>query len=132
MQEKYIELQLLKHQIATYVEQKQAIDERESELNSTIEALKKLSTIKTGEEMWSSIGSATFVRSDIKDIEKVLVAVGAGVVAKESVPRAIEILQSRLDDLNSMGSQIVEQANALLAHITKLEPEVEKLAGQSE
>lgn len=130
LQEKYIELQMLKQQIAAYVEQKQALDERENELNMTIDALKKIPGIGRGNEMWSSIGSGAFVRSDIKDIEKVLVAVGAGVVAKETMPRAIEILESRLAELRSVSQQIVEQANALVERISELEPQMERLAGQ--
>lgn len=131
LQEKYLELQILKQQISSFVEQKQAIDERENELSITIDALKKLGSIKKGEEMWSSIGSGAFVRSDIKDIEKVLVAVGAGVVMKESVSKAVEILESRFEELNKVGSEIVQQANVMLERINRLEPEVQKLAEES-
>lgn len=128
LQEKYIEMQILKQQISTFVEQKQAIDEKENEMNTTVEALKKLSSVKSGEEMWSSIGSGTFLRSDIKDTEKVLVAIGAGVVTKETVPRAIEVLESRLADLENLSNEIVRQANVIVERISQLEPEIEKLA----
>lgn len=128
LQEKYIELQMLKQQVSTFVEQKQAIDEREHELNVTLDALRKLGSIKTGEEMWSSIGSGAFVRSDIKDIDKVLVAIGAGVVIKEHVPKAVEIIESRLNDINTVSQEIVKQANAMVDKINKLEPEVQRLA----
>ena len=130
MQEKYIELQILKQQISSYVEQKQAIDEKEGEMNATIEALKSLPAVKKGEEIWSSLGSGTFVRSDIKDVEKVLVAVGAGVVAKETLPRAIEILELRVKEFSEISQGIVSQANSLVERINKLEPELEKLAEQ--
>ncbi len=128
LQEKYIELQFLKQQINSFVEQKQAVDEKENELNATIEALKALPNVKKGEEMWSPLGSGSFVRSDIKDTEKVLVAIGAGVVTKEPLPKAIEILESRAKELNEIGQQIVGQANALLERINTLEPELERLA----
>ena len=111
LQHKYIELQIMKQRISQYVEQKQALDEKEAEMNNTIEALRNIDTVKQGEEMWSSLGSGTFVRSDIKDTKKVLVAVGAGIVTKETVPRAIEILESRVKDVDAIGMQIVEQAN---------------------
>jgi len=132
LQHKYIELQILKQQISQYVEQKQALDEKQGEMNATIEALRKIDTIKEGDEMWSSLGSSTFVRSDIKDTKKVLVAVGAGVVTKKPVERAIEILESRVKDLDALSTQIVEQANALLERINELEPQVQKLMEQME
>ncbi len=127
LQHKYIELQILKQQITHYVEQKQALDEKEAEMTATMEALRNLDTIKQGDEMWSSLGSSTFVRSDIKDTKKVLVAVGAGVVAKETVGRAMEILEARIKDTNAVGMQIVGQANHLLERINELEPQVQKL-----
>ena len=132
LQHKYIELQILKQQISQYVEQKQALDEKQGEMNATIEALRKIDTIKEGDEMWSSLGSSTFVRSDIKDTKKVLVAVGAGVVTKKPVERAIEILESRVKDRDALSTQIVEQANALRERINALEPQVQKLMKQME
>ncbi|MBI4174657.1 MAG: prefoldin subunit alpha, partial [Candidatus Aenigmarchaeota archaeon] len=113
-----------------YVEQKQALDEKENEISTTIEALKALPKIKRGEEMWSNLGSGTFVRSDIKDTEKVLVAIGAGVVSKEPLARAIEILESRVKEINEASEQIIMQANAMVERINHLEPELEKFASE--
>ena len=132
LQEKYMELQILKQQINSYVEQKQAVDEKVGELSSTIDALKSLPAVKKGEEMWSSLGSGTFVRSDIKDVEKVLVAIGAGIVTKETLPKAIEILESRAKELNNISEEIVKQANSLVERINELEPQFEKLAEEQQ
>src|SRR3989338_2216519 len=128
LQEKYLELQVLKQQISNYVEQKQAVDEKIAELNASIAALKALPNVKKGEEMWSSLGSGTFVRSDIKDVEKVLVAIGAGVVTKETLPKAIEILESRAKELSDINDEIIRQANTMVERINQLEPEVSDLS----
>ncbi|KHO48358.1 MAG: prefoldin alpha subunit [archaeon GW2011_AR5] len=130
LQEKYLELQVLKQQISNYVEQKQAVDAKINELNASIEALKALPNVKKGEEMWSSLGSGTFVRSDIKDVEKVLVAIGAGVVTKETLPKAIEILESRVKEFSDINDEIIRQANTMVERINQLEPEVEEFAEQ--
>ena len=130
LQEKYLELQVLKQQISNYVEQKQAVDAKINELNASIEALKALPNVKKGEEMWSSLGSDTFVRSDIKDVEKVLVAIGAGVVTKETLPKAIEILESRVKEFSDINDEIIRQANTMVERINQLEPEVEEFAEQ--
>ena len=130
LQEKYLELQVLKQQISNYVEQKQAVDAKINELNASIEALKALPNVKKGEEMWSSLGSGTFVRSDIKDVEKVLVAIGAGVVTRETLPKGIEILESRAKELSDINDEIIRQANTMVERINQLEPEVEEFAEQ--
>jgi len=132
LQEKYIELQILKQQVSSLIEQKHAIDERENELNVTLAALRKLDTVKKGDEMWSSIGSGAFVRSDIKDIEKVLVAIGAGLVVKESVPKSIEILELRLHEFSDINNEVVQQINTLVSRMSKLETELQKIAGKEE
>jgi len=132
LQEKYIELQILKQQVSSLIEQKHAIDERENELNVTLAALRKLDTVKKGNEMWSSIGSGAFVRSDIKDIEKVLVAIGAGLVVKESVPKSIEILELRLHEFSDINNEVVQQINTLVSRMSKLETELQKIAGKEE
>ena len=128
MQEKYIELQILKQQISSYVEQKQAIDEKEGEMNATIEALKSLPAVKKGEEIWSSLGSGTFVRSDIKDVEQVLIGIGAGIVVRESNEKAVDILQGKLNELGAFDSEIVAEVNKMNSMIAELEPEVQRLA----
>ena len=132
MQEKYIELQILKQQVSSLIEQKHAIDERENELNVTLDALRKLDTVNKGNEMWSSIGSGTFVRSDIKDNEKVFVAIGAGLVMKETVPKSIEILELRLHEFNDINNEVVQQINTLVGRMSKLETHLQKLAGKEE
>lgn len=132
LQGKYIELQILKQQVSSMIEQKHAIDERENELNVTLEALRKLNTVKKGDEMWSSIGSGAFVRSDIKDIEKVFVAIGAGLVVRESVPKSIEILELRLHEFNDINNQVVQQINSLVGRMSKLETAMQNLAGKEE
>lgn len=129
-QAKYIQLQVLKQQLAAFIEEKNVIDEKYNEMNVTIDALHKMEDVTNGEEIWSSIGSGAFVRSDIKDIEKVLVAIGAGVVVRERRERAIEILQERLDQLTNLNHEIITEATKFSRAIHQLEKEVELLAHQ--
>jgi prefoldin alpha subunit len=132
LQTKYIQLQLLKQQFSAFVEEKQRIDEKAGELNTTIDALHKLDDIEKGGEIWSTLGSGSFVRSDIKDTENVLVAIGAGVVAREKRERAIEILQSRLEELTKLNNDVMTEITRFAQAIAQLEAEVEKLAEKHE
>ena len=132
LQAKYIQYQLLKQQMQAYIEEKSLVDQRLQELNVTIDALHKIDDIKKGDEIWSTIGSGAFVRSDIKDIEKVLVALGAGVVSREPRERAIEIIQSRLEEMNTVNAEIINELTSISNQIKKLEPELEQLAHKAE
>jgi len=127
LQAKYVQYQLLKQQMQAYIEEKSLVDQRLQELNATIDALHKMDTIKKGDEIWSTIGSGAFVRSNIKDIEKVLVALGAGIVSRETRERAIEIIQSRLEEMNTVNAEILAELTNISKQLKKLEPELEQL-----
>lgn len=128
LQKKYLQLQMFRQQLQVMLEEKGMIDEKLSEMAMTMAALRELDNMKKGEEIWSSMGSGAFVRSDIKDLDKVLVSVGAGVVLKETRPKAIEILKSRMDELSQLNAELVTEINKLGEEVARLEPVVQKLA----
>lgn len=132
MQSKYMQYQMMKQQMNMFAERKTAVDEQITELDGTIQALTKLEKVKKGEEIWSPLGSGSFVRSDIKDTEKVMIAIGAGIVTRETRARAIEILQSRLDEFSKAQASITGEMETLGEAIGKLETELEKLAHEAE
>ncbi len=127
-QRKYMHLQLYKHQLNAYAEEKGKIDNKIAELRMTVDALEKIGKINKGEEIWSPLGSSTFVMSDVKDIENVLVNIGAGVVIKSTRERSVEILQSRLDEIEDVNRSLIAEIIKYSEEIEKLEPEVQRLA----
>jgi prefoldin alpha subunit len=127
LQRKYIQLQLLRQQLNALLEEKRLINEQVAELMVTINALQKLEYMKGGDEIWSTLGSNVFIRSDIKDTEKVFVGVGAGTVIKDTRENAIKILESRLNELNNVDKEVVTEINKFSEQINRLEPEFQKL-----
>lgn len=127
MQRKYVQLQMLKQQLNMLLDEKRMINERVGELLITIDALQKLEGIKNGEEIWSTLGNSIFVRSDIKDIEKVFVGVGAGVVIKETRENAIKIIESRLDEISNADKEIVTEINKFSEQINSIEADMQKM-----
>lgn len=125
LQKKYLLLQVARQQLSALVEEKQTLNERAAELITTISALKKLTDVKKGEEIWSSLGSGAFARSDIKDTSNVLVAAGAGVVIKETRERGIEILSARLAELQKVDTELVNEITRLSGQAGQLEKELQ-------
>lgn len=128
LEKKYIQLQMLKQQLNAFLEEKSLLNEKISEMVVTIDALSKLGSIGKGNEIWSSFGSGAFVRSDIKDVERVLISIGAGIVVHESKEKAVDILQGKLNELGAFDSEIVAEINKMSSMISELEPEVQRLA----
>ncbi len=132
LQKKYMQLQILKKNLETLAEQKTELDERIAELTITVDAIKRLGGIKKGGEMWSSLGSGSFVRSDIKDTEKVLIGIGAGVILKKNSAEASEILDTRINELNSIDKELMAELGKYIEQIQIIEPEVQRLAEKEE
>jgi prefoldin alpha subunit len=130
LQRKYLQLQLYKHQLNNLVEQRNTIESRVEELKMSIHALEGLEKIKKGDEMWSSLGSNAFVMSDIKDTDNVLINIGAGVVIKNTRERSVEILQSRLNEMEEINTALMAEIIKYSEEVGKLEPEVQRLAQQ--
>jgi prefoldin alpha subunit len=128
LQAKYLQLQLLKQQLNELAETRNSIIERAGELATSIDALQKLDKVVKGDEIWSSIGSSAFVRSDIKDTQHVLVGIGAGVVIKETGEKAVKIMEGRLQDLKNLERELLEEVAKFARAIELLEPQVEALA----
>lgn|SRR3989338_556993 len=125
LQKKYMQLQIIKQQFSALVEEKNSVTEKLTEISTTIDAMKKLPSVKIGEEMWSSIGSGAFVRSDIKDTENVFVAAGAGVVIKETREKGIQILTGRMNELEKIDTQLAEEINKFGEAAARLEQELQ-------
>ncbi len=125
LQKKYMQLQIIKQQFSALMEEKTAVTEKLTEISTTIEAMKKLPAVKKGEEMWSSIGSGAFVRSDIKDTENVFVAAGAGVVIKETREKGIQILTGRMKELEKIDTELAAEINKFGEAAARLEQELQ-------
>ncbi len=130
LQKKYFQHQVLKQQMAAFLEEKLVIENKINEITETIDAVKKLAEIKHGQEIWSSLGSKTFVRTDIKDIENVTVELGAGVFGRKTREEAIDILSKKRDELANLNNELVLELNKMNSQVTKLEPEIQFLASK--
>ncbi|MBI4162883.1 MAG: prefoldin subunit alpha [Candidatus Aenigmarchaeota archaeon] len=128
LQQKYVQLQIMKQQAQSFFEEKQKLDNHLSEMATTLDALKKLTDTKLNEDMWPSIGSGAFVKGKLADNENVLVSVGAGVVVKKDTKSAISVMESRVMDIQKVNEELMGELNKLVESIQQLEPHVEKLA----
>ena len=130
MQRKYLQMQLMKQQLNGLLEEKSILDEKRSEIMISIEATKKLGSIGKGQEIWAPLGSAAFARSDIKDTEKVMIGIGAGVVVERNKDDAVGILEQRLGELDELDHTMTAEINKFSDQITNIEIELQKAAQQ--
>jgi prefoldin alpha subunit len=132
MQRKYYQLQLLKQQLAVYLEEKQLIDAKTNEIMSTISALMHLKEVKNATKLWSPLGAGCFVQSESKQVKNVAVNIGAGVIAKKKISDAVDILKKRLATLSEADKEITKQINKMAEQATVLENELEQYVRKKE
>ena len=128
LQEKFIQLQVMKQQAQSYLEEKQKVDSALTELTMTLEAMKKLKGTKTNNEIWPTLGSGTFIKGEITDASNIMVGVGAGIVVKKTLADATEVMEKRVADMRKVDDELMGELTKIVETIQSLEPEVEKLA----
>jgi prefoldin alpha subunit len=128
LQRKYMQFQMLRQYLVAITEERATVEAKLTELAVTAAALEKLGTIKGGQEMWSSLGGTCFVLSDIKDIEKVIVGIGANIFVKKPLAEAGKIIESRRSELSKINEEMIGEINALGEQLGRLEPEIARMA----
>jgi prefoldin alpha subunit len=96
--------------------------------NDVIIALNTVKNIKDaskGESLFP-IGSGVFVRASVRDGAKVLVEIGAGVVAEKTPEETAVILQSRLDEVDKAANSIQVELKKLMDRNDALVDELQK------
>ncbi len=132
LEKTYIELQVMKQQLEAFLEEKNALNDKITELANTINAIKKIGKIKEKNEIWSPLGSGAFIKSDIKGVNKILVSVGAGVIATKTRTDAIKLLQKRSEELTKIDKEIMKNIDMFVKAIEKKENELQKIANKLE
>ena len=130
VQKKYIMLQMMKQQLNTLAEQKNLINEKIAELAVSIDALKELKGIKEGQNIMTTLGSNVFVSADIQDIDKVLVNIGNGILARKSREDAINFLELRMTEIGDIDKELTSEINRYVEEIQRLEPELQRMVEQ--
>jgi len=89
------------------------VEKQIHELNQFLESLDSIAKSKET-EMLSSLGKGVFVKTEIKD-KKLYVDAGAGVIIRKTPEEAAKIIESQVEKLNELKSQLISQRE-LYAH----------------
>jgi len=129
VEERYMMLQLISGQMQEIQKEIAAMEEKASDVAGLKNNLKCLAESKAGSKSFSSLGLGTYVESEIKNTETVLVNVGAGVFVKKTAKEAEEIIGKQISQLDSINAQLTENLTMLAARAQELEGELQELVG---
>jgi len=89
----------------------------------TLESIKD----KKDAETLVPIGAGSFIITEIKNTDEVIVGLGAGAAVKKKIADAEESIQAQKKDLEDVSNKITEQLNKITEFIVTKTPEAEAL-----
>jgi prefoldin alpha subunit len=96
------------------------------ELTSAEETLNSIEG-KEGTETFVPIGAGSFIITELKDTDKVIMGLGAGAAAKKSVEEAKETISSQKKELEELMNKMSGDIQKLTDFIVRKSPEAEAL-----
>lgn len=94
--------------------------------NKTLEGLEK----EKNSELFVPIGGSSYVTAKLKDRDKVIVGMGAGVSVEKTWQEAKEIVQKRLEDLEKTRASLKRQFAGVAGKVDEDRSKLEALAAE--
>jgi prefoldin alpha subunit len=124
-----VQIETGKKQMEQLGKQAQMVESAIIETQATIEALNSLSQQKPGTEMMVQVGSGAFIRVTIKDVDNILVGIGAGMSVEKKLPEAVETLEARKTQLSASFSSVQRTMGELGIKLAELNSTAEQMMG---
>lgn len=107
-------------------QQMETIKANLAELAIAQETLESIKDKKDAETL-VPIGAGSFIITEIKNTDEVIVGLGAGAAVRKKIADAEESIQEQKKDLESVSNKIAEQLNQITEFIVTKTPEAEAL-----
>ncbi len=117
MQENYLRFQMLQQQLEQISQHLEMLSQQNAELTNSIQALQELEHTEKGQEVLAPIANGVFLKTELKDKQKLIVNMGSDVAVEKSLPEVIKLLE--------------EQKTELTVRTAEAETVLEQLQGQA-
>ena len=98
-----------------------------SEMRQTLETLEEIKTTEPGREILMPLGTGSFIKSTLKENDKVIIGVGAGYSIEKNVDEAKAIVDKRIQEVDSAVQKTRERLSEISAKLEELTPKWQKL-----
>lgn len=127
MQKRYLELQLIDHQIKQLQKQIEMIESQLVELESVSQSLGELGNVDVGTEMFVPISGGVFVKAELKDNKELIVNVGAGTAVKKTIPETLKMITDQANEIVRAREELLLQLQSIVSKARKIQEELEKM-----
>jgi prefoldin alpha subunit len=120
------ELNMYQGQADVLNQQMETIKANIADLNIAEETLQSIKDKKDAETL-VPIGAGSFIITEIKNTDEIIVGLGAGAAVKKKIADAEESIKEQKKDLEAVSNKIMEQLNKITDFIVTKTPEAEAL-----
>lgn len=136
MEKEKEELTKIAYEAQAYQQQVQVMQQQLStlqmnivEIVGCIETLKGLKNVKN-KDVFLPIGSGAYVKAKIIDEERILLDIGAGMIAEKAIEESIELLEKKKKNVEKLRDELQQNIKAIGEHIHKLDAEAKKIVSK--
>lgn len=123
---KVLMLQLLQNEAEAIQRRILEVELLVSEYNKTLETLQFLSSSQQSVEALMDLGGGVFAYVDVKDVKKLLVNVGAGVVVEKDVNNTIDFIKNRISRIEETREKLLASLQQVVQQASKIQKELEE------
>ena len=122
------EIQLMEGSVNALQQRLQLINAAVSELNMAQDSLKDLKDIEKGSPLLVPIGGGVFMNTELGDIKKVIVDIGAEVSLEMRYESAVKDISERLTEMEDAQTSVREQLTQIIAQMQNHQQIAERLS----
>ena len=108
------------------------VDNSLGELKMVSKSLTEIETAEKNSDIFVPIGSDSFLKAKITDLDNVVVGIGAGVAAKKTIEEAKEDFEKRIKQLEKVKTDNTSNLEQVISKLRELEPSVQSIVAQSQ
>src|SRR3989338_11033658 len=117
VQKQYMEFQILNQQLQQLQQQAGMIENQIIELRKLNDNLDSIKQLKGNNELLVPMGAGIFMKAQLKDNNELLINVGSDVIVKKTFSESKEMLESQLNELESIMENANEQVSELATQL---------------
>lgn len=126
IQQKMLQFQFLEGNLRAIRAQSQEAAARMEELLRAKSGLEGLEKVKAGDSAFIPMGAGNFVEGKVIDPSKVLMSMGGDIAVKKPRKEAMDILGSRLAEIQKMMAELATQEQKIVSELQKLQPAIQR------
>ncbi|VVB73595.1 Prefoldin subunit alpha [uncultured archaeon] len=104
--------------------QMQALNQVEAEMDRTLQAL---ASLKDGKSSMFNIGSGVFVRGELKQVNRLMLNVGANVMVEKDPAGATEFLNEKKKELADARQELLQSMHAISSRLKEIDDEARRI-----